>query len=136
MNPQAMLAEALRAMAMNRMRSGLTMLGMIIGVAAVVLMMAVGQGAQESVKRSIDSMGSNLFIVLSGASTSGGIRFGTGTAPTLTLSDARDGHTGQHRRCGTSGERQPAADLRQRQLEHHRHGGDAGLLHGARLAIG
>ena len=120
MNPQAMLAEALRAMAMNRMRSGLTMLGMIIGVAAVVLMMAVGQGAQESVKRSIDSMGSNLFIVLSGASTSGGIRFGTGTAPTLTLSDAR----------------QPAADLRQRQLEHHRHGGDAGLLHGARLAIG
>ena len=89
MNPQAMLAEALRAMAMNRMRSGLTMLGMIIGVAAVVLMMAVGQGAQESVKRSIDSMGSNLFIVLSGASTSGGIRFGTGTAPTLTLSDAR-----------------------------------------------
>lgn len=89
MSPNAMLAEALRAMAMNRMRSGLTMLGMIIGVAAVVLMMAVGQGAQESVKRSIDSMGSNLFIVLSGASTSGGIRFGTGTAPTLTLSDAK-----------------------------------------------
>ena len=88
MNFSATFAEALRAMAMNRLRTALTMLGMIIGVAAVVLMMAVGQGAQESVKRSIDSMGSNLFIILSGASTSGGLRFGTGSAPTLTLNDA------------------------------------------------
>ncbi len=88
MTPWSVLGEALRAMAMNRLRTALTMLGMVIGVAAVVLMLAVGQGAQLSVKRSIDSMGSNLFIVLSGASTSGGLRFGTGTAPTLTLSDA------------------------------------------------
>ena len=88
MNFSATFAEALRAMAMNRLRTALTMLGMVIGVSAVVLMLAVGQGAQESVKRSIDSMGSNLFIVLSGASTSGGLRFGTGSAPTLTLNDA------------------------------------------------
>jgi len=88
MNFSATFAEALRAMAMNRLRTALTMLGMVIGVSAVVLMLAVGQGAQESVKRSIDSMGSNLFIVLSGASTSGGLRFRTGSAPTLTLNDA------------------------------------------------
>ncbi|KAB2837897.1 MAG: ABC transporter permease, partial [Burkholderiales bacterium] len=82
------LLEALRAMAMNRLRTALTMLGMIIGVGAVVLMMAVGQGAQTKVNQSISSMGSNLFIVLSGAVTSGGLRFGTGSAQTLTVDDA------------------------------------------------
>ncbi|MBI3147308.1 MAG: ABC transporter permease [Betaproteobacteria bacterium] len=82
------LLEALRAMAMNRLRTALTMLGMIIGVGAVVLMMAVGQGAQTKVNQSIATMGSNLFIVLSGAVTSGGVRFGTGSAQTLTVDDA------------------------------------------------
>ena len=85
----AMPAEALRAMTMNKLRTALTMLGMVIGVAAVVLMLAVGQGAQYTVNQSIASMGSNLFIVLSGASTSGGLRFGAGTVPTLTAADAR-----------------------------------------------
>ncbi|MHB9103342.1 MAG: ABC transporter permease, partial [Sulfuricella sp.] len=80
----AIFAEAWRAMAMNGLRTALTMLGMVIGVAAVVLMLAVGQGAQYTVNQSIASMGSNLFIVLSGASTSGGLRFGSGTVPTLT----------------------------------------------------
>ncbi len=80
--------EALRAMAMNRLRTALTMLGMVIGVGAVVLMMAVGQGAQTKVNQSIATMGSNLFIVLSGAVTSGGLRFGTGSAQTLTIDDA------------------------------------------------
>jgi putative ABC transport system permease protein len=75
-------------MAMNRLRTALTMLGMIIGVGAVVLMMAVGQGAQTKVNQSIATMGSNLFIVLSGAVTSGGVRFGTGSAQTLTVDDA------------------------------------------------
>ena len=84
----AMLSEALRAMGMNRMRTALAMLGMVIGVAAVVLMLAVGRGAQVAVERSIASMGSNLFIVLSGASTSGGLRFGAGSSQTLTLKDA------------------------------------------------
>ena len=82
------LLEALRAMVMNRLRTALTMLGMIIGVGAVVLMMAVGQGAQTKVNQSIATMGSNLFIVLSGAVTSGGLRFGTGSAQTLTVDDA------------------------------------------------
>ncbi|MHB9117907.1 MAG: ABC transporter permease [Burkholderiales bacterium] len=81
-------AESWHAMTMNRLRTGLTMLGMIIGVGAVVLMLAIGQGAQTTVNDSIASMGSNLFIVLSGASTSGGLRFGAGSAPTLTVGDA------------------------------------------------
>jgi len=56
----------------NRLRTILTMLGMVIGVGAVILMLAVGQGAQQQVQASIASMGSNLFIILSGSTTSGG----------------------------------------------------------------
>jgi putative ABC transport system permease protein len=84
----AILSEAWRAMAVNRLRTLLTMLGVIIGVGAVVMMLAVGQGAQTHVKESISSMGANLFMVLSGTSTSGGLRLGAGTAPSLTLADA------------------------------------------------
>ncbi|MGZ8257755.1 MAG: ABC transporter permease [Methylotenera sp.] len=75
-------------MGANRLRTFLTMLGMVIGVGAVVLMMAVGQGAQESVKRSINAMGSNLFIVLSGSFTASGARSGSGAASSLTVVDA------------------------------------------------
>ncbi len=84
----SMLAEAWSAMGANRLRTFLTMLGMVIGVAAVVAMLAVGQGAQIMVNQTIASMGSNLFIVLSGGSTSGGLRMGSGSVPTLTLQDA------------------------------------------------
>jgi len=83
-----MFHEAWSAMGANRLRTALTMLGMVIGVGAVVLMMSIGQGAQSAVKESIDSMGSNLFIVLSGSSMSGGVRSGSGNAPTLTTGDA------------------------------------------------
>jgi putative ABC transport system permease protein len=85
---RAMLAEAWRAMGANRLRTFLTMLGMMIGVAAVIMMLAVGRGAQSTVEDSIATMGSNLFIVLSGSSTASGVRIGTGNAPTLTLNDA------------------------------------------------
>ncbi|MDD5175106.1 MAG: ABC transporter permease [Sterolibacterium sp.] len=85
----AMLGEAWLAMGANRLRTFLTMLGMVIGVGAVILMLAVGQGAQQQVQASIASMGSNLFIVLSGSTTSGGLRMGGGAAPTLTLADAQ-----------------------------------------------
>ena len=84
-----MLAEAWQAMGANRLRTFLTMLGMVIGVGAVILMLAVGQGAQQQVQASIASMGSNLFIVLSGSTTSGGLRMGGGAAPTLTLADSQ-----------------------------------------------
>lgn len=83
-----MLAEAWRAMGANRLRTALTMLGMVIGVAAVVLMMAIGQGAQYSVAQTISSMGSNIFVVVSGFTASGGIRSGAGGAPSLKVSDA------------------------------------------------
>ncbi|GAB2181131.1 ABC transporter permease [Denitratisoma sp. agr-D3] len=83
-----LLGQAWSAMGANRLRTFLTMLGMVIGVAAVVLMTAIGQGAQLAVAESINSMGANLFIVLSGSTTSSGVRIGTGNAPTLTVADA------------------------------------------------
>lgn len=84
----AMLGEAWYAMGANRMRTFLTMLGMMIGVGAVVLMMAIGEGAQQSIKQSISSMGSNLFIVLSGSPNAGGARVGSGNAQSLNVKDA------------------------------------------------
>ncbi len=84
----AMLGEAWHAMGANRLRTFLTMLGMMIGVGAVVLMMAIGEGAQQSIKRSISSMGSNLFIVLSGPPNAGAARSATGNAATLNVRDA------------------------------------------------
>jgi putative ABC transport system permease protein len=83
-----LLREALRAMAANKLRTFLTMLGMMIGVGAVILMLAIGQGAQFVVKQTIATLGSNLFIVLSGFTATGGVRTGGGNAPTLTVADA------------------------------------------------
>jgi len=85
----AAMKIALRALRVNKMRSALTMLGIIIGVAAVIAMVAVGSGAQERIKEQIASIGSNLIVVLSGSITSSGIRTGTGNAQTLTEDDAR-----------------------------------------------
>jgi len=85
----AAMRIALRALRVNKMRSALTMLGIIIGVAAVIAMVAVGSGAQQRIKEQIASIGSNLIIVLSGSITSSGIRMGTGNAQTLTEDDAR-----------------------------------------------
>jgi putative ABC transport system permease protein len=84
-----MLSEAWVAMGANRMRTFLTMLGMVIGVGAVIMMLAIGQGVQQKVEDSIASMDSNLFIILSGSTTSGGARMGSGAVPTLTVSDAQ-----------------------------------------------
>ena len=84
----AMVSEAWRAMSANRMRAFLTMLGMMIGVAAVIMMLAVGRGTQYAVEQSIAAMGSNLFIVLAGSQTTTGVRIGTGNAPTLVAADA------------------------------------------------
>ena len=70
------------------MRSALTMLGIIIGVGAVIAMLAVGTGASKKIAEQIASMGSNLLIILPGTTTAGGVRMGAGTQPTLTLGDA------------------------------------------------
>lgn len=88
MNLFAIIGEALRALRQNRLRTGLTMLGMVIGVAAVVLMLSIGQGAQTKINQTIAAMGSNLFIVVPGATSSGGFSFGSGSIRTLTINDA------------------------------------------------
>jgi macrolide transport system ATP-binding/permease protein len=79
---------AMQALARNKMRSALTMLGVFIGVAALIAMVAVGQGANEAVRKQIESLGTNMFVVLPGASQSGGARGGFGSASTLTVADA------------------------------------------------
>jgi putative ABC transport system permease protein len=79
---------SLRSLRVNKMRSGLTMLGIIIGVGAVITMLAVGSGARERIAAQISSMGSNLLIILPGSTTSGGVRMGGGTQPTLSMGDA------------------------------------------------
>jgi len=84
-----MLSEARQAMGANRLRTFLTMLGTMIGVGAVIVMLAVGQGAQDLVDRAIASMGRNLLVVLAGSPTANGVRLGTGNVPTLTVADAQ-----------------------------------------------
>ncbi len=85
--PSTVKIAALSIMA-NKMRSGLTMLGIIIGVGAVITMLAVGTGARERIGEQISSMGSNLLIVRPGATSAGGFRMGAGTQPTLSMGDA------------------------------------------------
>lgn len=85
---KAMLGEAWLAMGANRLRTALTMLGMVIGVGAVVIMIAIGQGAQYAVQQTISTMGSNLYIVLSGSFTASGVRSGSAGAPSLNVADA------------------------------------------------
>ena len=80
---------ALSALRVNKMRSALTMLGIIIGVAAVIAMVAVGSGATARIQEQIQSIGSNVIIVLSGSINSGGIRLGSGASQTLTEDDAK-----------------------------------------------
>ena len=79
---------ALRALRVNKLRSALTMLGIIIGVGAVIAMVAVGAGASARVAEQIQSLGSNLIIVLSGSVTSSGVRIGQGSQLTITEDDA------------------------------------------------
>jgi putative ABC transport system permease protein len=79
---------SLRALRVNKMRSALTMLGIIIGVGAVITMLAVGTGAKERISAQMASIGSNLLIIMPGSSTSGGMRMGSGTQSTLTQDDA------------------------------------------------
>lgn len=79
---------AARALWRNRLRSGLTMLGMIIGVASVIAMVSVGAGADRFVQQQIASFGTNIIMVIPGAVTSGGARSGWGGASTLTVADA------------------------------------------------
>ncbi|MFN9479078.1 MAG: ABC transporter permease [Betaproteobacteria bacterium] len=88
MNLLAVLKVALKALRVNKLRTALTMLGMIIGVAAVIAMLAVGSGAQARVREQLAGLGSNLMLVLPGSTTASGVRLGVGAAQTLTEEDA------------------------------------------------
>jgi putative ABC transport system permease protein len=79
---------ALRVLGRNRLRAGLTMLGIIIGVGAVIAMVSIGAGARATVQAQVASMGTNVIIVLPGATTVGGVRGSQGGAVTLTVADA------------------------------------------------
>jgi len=89
MNPLQTIKIAVRALRRNKMRSFLTMLGIIIGVSAVIAMVAIGEGAKSQVVDTFASMGTNLLIILPGATTSGGARGGFGSMPTLTWDDLK-----------------------------------------------
>ena len=82
------MRAALRALRRNKMRSALTTLGIVIGVAAVIAMVSIGRGANVAVQEQIASLGSNLLMVIHGATTSGGARSGWGGVSTLSVSDA------------------------------------------------
>ena len=82
------VAAAFQALARNKMRSALTMLGVFIGVAALIAMVAIGQGANDAVRKQIEGLGTNLVVVVPGATTMGGMRSGQGSASTLTVVDA------------------------------------------------
>jgi putative ABC transport system permease protein len=81
------MLTAFRALRRNKLRSALTMLGIIIGVAAVVTMVSVGRGADAAVQQQIKSLGNNLLMIVPGATTTAGVRAGWGTVSTLTAAD-------------------------------------------------
>ena len=84
------LSVALKALTRNKTRSALTTLGILIGVAAVIAMMEIGQGSKDALQQTIASMGANILLVMPGAATSGGVSFGTGSIMTLTPDDATE----------------------------------------------
>ena len=88
MNPWTTFRIALASLSANKLRSALTLLGIVIGVSAVIALMAIGQGVQQSITAQIESLGSNLIFVWPGGSFEGGLGRGAGSANTLTLADA------------------------------------------------
>ena len=81
---------ALRILRRNRLRAGLTMLGIVIGVGAVIAMVGIGEGAKRAVQAQISTMGTNVIIIWPGATTVSGVRGSQGGAVTLTIADALD----------------------------------------------
>ena len=89
MNALTAFRSALRALSANALRSVLTMLGIIIGVAAVIAMIAVGQGATQRVQEQMKGLGSNIMLVLPGGVSQAGVRLGAQTRQRLTEEDAQ-----------------------------------------------
>ena len=88
MNVQTILFTALSSLGSNKMRAGLTLLGVVIGVAAVITLMSIGKGVQQSITQRIESLGTNLLFVRPGDANQGGFSSGQGSATTLTMADA------------------------------------------------
>ncbi len=88
-NPLVTIRVAVRALLRNKLRSVLTTLGIVIGVAAVIAMVAIGEGAKARVEKAFADMGTNMLMLLPGTSTSGGMRGGFGSMPTLTWDDLK-----------------------------------------------
>lgn len=84
-----LLIAAIRSLAKNKMRTFLTMLGIIIGVASVIAMLAIGQGSKKSIQQQISSLGTNVMMIFPSASSSGGVRMEAGTSQRMTLDDAQ-----------------------------------------------
>ena len=110
------LRVAFKALARNKMRTALTMLGMIIGVSAVITMVALGTGAQSSIETQIQAAGTNMIMVSAGNFQQGGVRMGQGNASTLTPEDAH-GDSRRARRAIHRARRQHARPGRGRQHE-------------------
>jgi len=89
MNPREIIRVALRALARNKLRTILTMLGIIIGVGAVICTVAIGQGASEQVQQQIQALGTNVIMVFAGSVNTGGVRMGNGATKSLTADDAQ-----------------------------------------------
>ncbi|MBI4313154.1 MAG: ABC transporter permease [Chloroflexi bacterium] len=85
----SVLRTALDSMGANKLRAGLTLLGIVIGVAAVITLMSIGRGAQKSITSRIEGLGTNLLFIRPGSNTQGGVSAGLGTSATLTLEDAQ-----------------------------------------------
>jgi macrolide transport system ATP-binding/permease protein len=83
------VSASLEALARNKLRSALTMLGVFIGVAALIAMVAVGDGASAAVQKQLETLGTNMVVVQPGTTTAGGVRAGAGSASTLTVGDAQ-----------------------------------------------
>jgi len=89
MKVKNLLKAAIRSLAKNKMRTFLTMLGIIIGVASVITMLAIGQGSRESIQSQISSLGTNVMMIWPSASSTGGVRMEAGTSQRMTLDDAK-----------------------------------------------
>ena len=88
MSPQVVLATAITSISANKLRAGLTLLGIFIGVAAVISLLSIGRGAQDAITERIQSLGTNLLFVRPGGTTQGGVFGGQVSSASLTLDDA------------------------------------------------
>ena len=127
---------ALRALARNKLRAFLTMLGIIIGVGAVIAMVAIGEGAKSTIRSQISALGTNVLIVLPGSNVQGGVRAGTGNVNTLVDADARaiDPRTALGCLCVTGHAPPGASGRRQSQLGYLSPGRGSGVRADSRLA--